>query len=100
NVYLAPLKVSFALNLHERVLNNLAEMTILTGINHYIVHFAIVIVPVCLGRVRREQLPPCFAYAAATGASRQKPKRFASEPCCDGATSRYRVSHFIKSPSS
>jgi hypothetical protein len=56
NVYLTPLKVSLSLNLHERVLNNLAEMTILTGIHHNIVHIAIVIVPVCLGRISLEQL--------------------------------------------
>jgi hypothetical protein len=37
--------------LHERVLDNLAEMTILARIHHYIVHVAIVIVPVCLGRL-------------------------------------------------
>ena len=56
DVYLTPPKVSLALNLHERVLDDLAEMTILASIDHYIVHVAIVIVPVCLGRMWSEQL--------------------------------------------
>ncbi len=66
DVYLTPVKVSLVLNLHERVLNNIAEMAVLPGIHHNIVHVAIVIVPVCPGRVPSQQLRPCCAYSAAS----------------------------------